>query len=403
MSASELIQQLEEAHASGAYRPAPTVLIRGRGARAWDAEGNEYLDCATGVGVALLGHGHPALVRAIREQAETLLTCAAGYHYNDVRARFLAKFVGVLPPGLTRVFLSNSGTEAIEAAIKLARAVTGHPKIVAAMRGFHGRTLGALSATWKADYKKPFEPLVPSFVHVPFGDPDALAQAVDEETAAVLLEPIQGEAGVYPAPPGYLQAAREICDERGTLLIFDEIQSGLRTGRWLACEHDGVVPDVVCLGKGLAGGVPIGATAFREGLQFQRGQHGSTFGGNPLACRAALVVIETIEREGLLQRSARVGARFLQGLQELVREFPQTAREARGRGLMLALQLRGKAAPVLEALRRRGVLALSGGGTALRFLPPLVFAHEDVDQVLGALREALSTLSSRSDAEARSR
>ncbi len=383
------IFELELQHGSGAYRPAPVALVRGEGPYVWDAEGNRYLDFNTGVGVALLGHAHPALTRALSDQAGRLMTCAAGYFPNDVRAQFLQKLVDVLPEGLERVFLSNSGAEAVEAALKLARACTGRSKVVAATRGFHGRTLGALSATWKPDYKKPFEPLVPGFEHVPFGDLDALERAVDGRTAAVILEPVQGEGGVHPAPPGYLRAAGALCAAHGALLVLDEVQTGLRTGAWLYSEREGVVPDVVCLGKGLGGGVPIGATVFRSSLSFQRGQHGSTFGGNPLACRAALAVLETVERDGLLERGRELGAYFLKELQGLVEEFPDKAREARGVGLMLGLQLRFKAAPVLDALRRRGVLALSAGPTVVRFLPPLVIKRAHVDRAVEVLHEVL--------------
>jgi len=381
---------LEAAHASGAYAPRPITFVRGQGARLWDDRGNEYLDFATGIGVAALGHAHPALVEAIAAQAGALMTCAAGYFHSDARARFVDRLASIAPGDLNRVFLSNSGTEAIEGALKLARAHTGRSGIVAAMRGFHGRTFGALSATWKSSYRKPFEPLVPGFSHVPYGDIDALREAVTDETAAVLLEPIQGEAGVYPAPDGYLAAARALCDARGALLILDEIQSGMgRTGRWFACEHDGVVPDALCLAKALGGGVPIGATVLRESLAFERGQHGSTFGGNPLACRAGLAVIETIARDGLLDHITRVGAHLGAGLQRLVEAHPESAREARGRGLMWALQLRGKAGPVLEALMEAGVLALLGGSTAVRLLPPYIVTEAEVDRVLNALDAAL--------------
>lgn len=381
---------VEARHASGAYNPKPITFVRGEGTRIWDDVGNEYLDCGTGIGVAGLGHAHPALVRAIADQANTLMTVMAGYYNNDVRAQFLDRLTDITPPGLDRVFLSNSGSEAIEAGIKLAKAHTRRTKVLAAMRGFHGRTMGSLSATWKVAYRQPFEPLVPGYSHVPFGDVDALKEAVTEETAVVLLEPIQGEGGIYPAPAGYLRAVRQICDQRGALFMLDEIQSGMgRTGKWFACEHDGVVPDVLCLAKALGGGVPIGATVFQEKFCFEKGQHGSTFGGNPLACRAGLAVIETIKADNLLENAATVGAYFKKGLQALVENKPQVAREVRGRGLMLALQLRGKAGPVLNALLERRILALTGGTTAVRFLPALTFTKDDVDRVLQALDAVL--------------
>lgn len=384
------IMALEDAHASGSYKPAPVALVRGRGTRVWDAEGREYLDCATGIGVAALGHAHPAVCRAVAQQSEMLAVCANGYYYSDVRARFIRKLTEITPPGLQHVFLSNSGTEAIEAAMKLARAHTGRPKIIAAKRGFHGRTLGSLSATWKRSYREPFEPLIPGVRHVAFGDADELADAIDDETAAVLLEPVQGEAGIHVAPDGYLQEARRLCHGSGALLILDEVQSGMgRIGKWFACQHFGVVPDVLCLGKALGGGIPTGATVFRSGLGFRVGQHGSTAGGNPLSCRAGLAVIEAIEQEGLLDNAAAVGAHFTAGLEALRQEKGDMAREVRGLGLMLALQLRGRAVPVLNALLERGVLALPGGKTAVRFLPPLTLTEAEADRALEALGEAL--------------
>ncbi len=391
MSSAEELIDIETAHGSGAYRPRPLVMVRGAGTRLWDIEGREYLDCATGIGVAALGHAHPVLVQAIAEQAGRLITCAAGYYYNDLRARFLAKLTEITPPGLTRVFLSNSGAEAVEAAMKLARVCTGRPGIVAARGGFHGRTLGALSATWKAPYRRPFEPLVPGFSHVPFGDPEALTEAITDRTAAVLLEPVQGEAGIYPAPAGYLAEARRLCNQHDALLIFDEVQSGLgRSGKWFACEHYGVIPDVLCLAKALGGGVPLGATVFRRELSFEKGQHGSTFGGNPLACRAGLTVIEQIAENNLLDNVTQVGNYFLHGLQALAKTHPEKVREARGLGLMLALQLRGRAAPLLQGLQERGILALSAGPTTLRFLPPLIFTQAEAERVLSALAEVLA-------------
>lgn len=382
---------IENRHGGGAYRPAPVTMVRGDGAYLYDADGNAYLDFNTGIGVAALGHAHPAIVEAVSKQAETLVTCSAGYVHNDVRARFTAKLAEIAPEGLERVFLVNSGSEAIESALKLARAHTGRPKIIASERGFHGRTLGALSATHKRPYRQPFHPLVPEFAHVPFGDVEALQDVVDERTAAVLLEPIQGEAGIYPAPEGYLQAARDVCDAHGALLIFDEIQSGMgRTGRWFACEHDDVVPDALCLAKPLGGGVPLGATVFREDVAFGKGQHGSTFGGNPLACRTGLAFVETIENEDRLEHVAEIGTYLRQGLEEIATDRPEQCREVRGHGLMLALQLRGKAGPLLRTLLMdHQLLVLAAGSTALRLLPPYTITRGEADQALGALAEAL--------------
>lgn len=388
--ATEEIIELERLHGSGAQKPAPLVIVKGKGVRLMDREGNEYLDCGSGIGVAALGHSHPALVRAISEQASTLITCASGYYHNDIRSQLLNKLSDIAPGDLNRVFLSNSGTEAAETAIKLARAGTQRTGIVAAMRGFHGRTLGALAATWKPAFRKPFEPLLPGVSHVAYNDTASLEQAITDETAAVLLEPIQGEGGIYPAATEYLQAARKLCDQRGVLLIFDEVQCGMgRTGRWFACEHYNVVPDILCVAKALGGGVPIAATVSREALAFGKGQHGSTYGGNPLVCRAAMAVIDTIEQDGLLDNIVETGSYFLERLTALHQANPEKVREVRGKGLMLALELRCKAGPVLRALMERGVLALSGGSTIVRFLPPYIFTKTDVDETMDALEAVL--------------
>ena len=377
-------------HGSGALKPAPLALVKGNGVRITDQQGNEYLDCGSGIGVAALGHAHPALVEAISEQAETLMTCVSGYYHNDVRSQLLKKLAEIAPGDLARVFLSNSGTEAVETAIKLALVCTGRTGIVAAMRGFHGRTLGALAVTWKPAFRKPFEPLLTGVSHVPYNDVAGLEKAITSDTAAVLLEPIQGEGGIYPASREYLQAARDLCDERGALLIFDEVQCGMgRTGRWFACEHYQVMPDILCVAKALGGGVPVAATVFRGALSFSKGQHGSTYGGNPLACRAALAVIDVIEKDHLLNQITETGSYFLQRLMMLQTAKPEKIREIRGMGLMLAVELRSKAGPVLKALMEHGVLALSGGSTIVRFLPPYIFTKANVDEALIALESVL--------------
>jgi acetylornithine/LysW-gamma-L-lysine aminotransferase len=388
---TEDLIHLEDLHGSGAHSPAPVVMVEGQGVHLLDREGNRYLDCTSGIGVAALGHAHPALVRAISEQAGRLITCASAYYHNDVRVRLQERISQITPGDLNRVFLCNSGTEAVETALKLARLSTQRAGIVAATRGYHGRTLGALAATWKLSYRKPFEPLMPGVTHISYDDAAALEEAVTPETAAVLLETIQGEGGIHPATPEFLQAARRLCDERGALLILDEVQCGMgRTGRWFACEHSGVVPDVLCLAKALGGGMPIAATAFREALSFKKGQHGSTYGGNPLACQAALAVIDTIEDSQLLDNVAQVGSYFLERLRALHQANPQKVREVRGMGLMLAVELRHKAGPVIKALMERGVLALFGGTTIVRFLPPYIFTQADVDEAVNALEAVLS-------------
>lgn len=377
---------LEERHTSGVYLKRPVLIVRGTGARVWDAQGREYVDCATGHGVALLGHCHPEVAAAIREQAERLITCSEAF-YNDRRAALQAELVA-LAPGMERVFLCNSGAEAVEAAIKFARLTTGRPGIVAARNGFHGRTMGALSATWRPEYRRPFEPLVPGFVHVPYNDLVALEAAVGPETAAVILEVVQGEGGVRPGDGVYLRRAQELCRERGALFIVDEIQTGLgRTGRMMAYQHHGLEPDLVCLAKGMAGGLPMGAVLIGPRVEkLPVGVHGSTFGGNPLACAAALATLRVIREESLSERAAELGAFFLSRLRRISSPL---IREVRGLGLMVGVELRRRARPYLNALAERGVLALPAGPTVLRFLPPLVISREDLETVAQKVDEAL--------------
>jgi acetylornithine/LysW-gamma-L-lysine aminotransferase len=364
----------------------PTI-VRGLGAEVWDETGRRYIDCVAGQGSANLGHCHPAVVRAVQDQAARLISCPATLG-NDARAALLRRLAEVTPPGLDRFFLCNSGTEAVEAAIKAARLTTRRPGIVAARRGFHGRTLGALSATWERAYREPFEPLVPGVRFVPFDDVPALEAAIDATVGLVLLEPVQGEGGVYPASPGYLRAAADVCRERGALLALDEVQTGFgRTGTMFACDAEDVAPDLLCLAKSIAGGVPMGALAFGPRVEaFPPGAHGSTFGGNPLACAAAVAAIGALVDERLPERAAETGAYLLDRLRGL--DAPQV-RVVRGRGLMIGLELRGRARPVVAALRERGVLALVAGLTVLRLLPPLVITCEQCDEVVEALRTAL--------------
>ncbi len=379
--------EMERAHTSGVYPKREVEIVRGAGARVWDAAGREYIDCVGGHGVTIVGHCNPAVVEAIRAQAGCLITCPE-ILYNDRRAALLARLAALAPQGLGRAFLCNSGAEAVEGAVKFARLATGRPGIVAAMRGFHGRTLGALSATWEQKYREPFAPLVPGFGHVPFDNLEKLAAAVTGETAAVLLEVVQGEGGVRPASVGYLAGALEICRARGALLVVDEVQTGLgRTGRLWACEHHDVAPDLMCLGKGLAGGVPMGAVLIGPRVPpLPQGVHGSTFGGNPLACAAALAALDCIVGEDLPARAARLGAWLLSELRRI--ESP-CIREVRGLGLMVGIELKEKVQPYLLALQARGVLALPAGPTVLRLLPPLVVEQDELERVVAATREVL--------------
>jgi acetylornithine/LysW-gamma-L-lysine aminotransferase len=380
---------LEDRYGSGLESRQPLAIVRGQGARLWDGEGREYIDCSGGPAVASVGHANPAVAQAIAEQAKQLLVCSSGY-YNDKRAQLLSTLIRVAPAGMERAFLCNSGTEAVEAALKFARAATGRTKVIAAMRAFHGRTLGALSATWRKEYRRPFEPLVPGFGFVPYNRLERMEQAVDEETAAVILEVVQGEGGIVPAAPGYLQGVQALCQERGALLILDEVQTGFgRTGRMFACEHHDVQPDLVCLAKAIAGGIPMGAVLMGQRVgPLPKKAHGSTFGGNPLACAAASAAIHFIESENLPQRAAELGVRFMDGLQAIPSPL---VREVRGLGLMIALELKIKSGPYLAELAERGVLALSAGANAMRFLPPLVVSAEQIDFVVQQVAAVLES------------
>ena len=378
---------IENKYSAGTYAKQDLVIVRGQGASLFSAEGEEYLDCTSGHGVANLGHAHPKVAAAIVEQASTLITLFESYP-NDKRAALMQK-MALLVPGLERVFFCNSGTEAVEAALKFARISTGQIEIVAAMRAFHGRTFGALSATFNKKYRQGFEPLVPGFSHVPYNKIEALEEVVTEETAAVILEVIQGEGGVYPADVDYIRAARRICDEKGALLIIDEIQSGFgRTGKMFAIEHFGVTPDLLCCAKSLAGGVPIGAVLIGKKVQnLTPGTHGTTFGGNPLSCAAGLAALTAIEEEDLAGQAADKGAYLMD---KLLRIESPLIREVRGMGLMVGIELKQKVASYLKALQDHNVLALNAGMTVLRLLPPLVITYEQLDRLVDALTEVLT-------------
>jgi acetylornithine/LysW-gamma-L-lysine aminotransferase len=381
------ILALESAHTSGVYPKRPLAIVRGLGARAWDAEGSEYIDCVGGQGAANLGHAHPDIVAAISRQAATLISCPEIF-YNDQRAQLLAALAQAAPAGMTRSFLCNSGAEANEAALKFARLSTGRTGFVAAMRSFHGRTFGALSATWTKEYRQPFEPLVPGFSHVPYNDLPALEAAVGDDTAAVLLEVVQGEGGVHPGTAEYLGRAQELCRERGALLILDEVQTGYgRTGKLFACQHYGLEPDLMTIAKSMAGGLPMGACLIGPRVQgIKPMTHGSTFGGNPLACAAALATLEVMQRDALPERAARLGEYLMGRLRRI--ESP-LIREVRGLGLLVGVDLRVKVTPVLQKLQGLGVLALPAGATVLRLLPPLVIEQADLDRVVEAIEVAL--------------
>jgi len=384
---------MEEQYAGGTTaRRGDVVMARGEGCWMWDVEGRRYLDLTAGQGVAMLGHSHPALSAAIAEQAGRLIVCP-NFFYNDVRARFVAKLVEVLPDHLPHVFLSNSGAEAIDGAIKYARLATGRTGIVAAMRSFHGRTIGALSLTWEPKYRKPFAPLLEDVTHVPYNNVERLDAAVDETTAMVIVEPVQGEGGVNMGEAAFMQAAQRICRERGALLVVDEIQTGFgRTGRWFGHEHFGLQPDIICLAKGIGGGFPMGALAYTDQVHgaLYPGAHGTTFGGNPLACAAGLAALEVYQREELIDRAAEMGQMLFDRLNAALANRT-VVREIRGLGLMAGIELRERVGPYLRALmEEHAVLALPAGSNVLRLLPPLVISAEEIEIGVEAISQVLS-------------
>lgn len=367
---------------------APTLtLVRGSGAQVWDDAGRSYVDLVAGIAVNALGHAHPAVVEAVTRQVATL-GHTSNLVANEPSLR-LAERLLALAGRDGRVFFANSGAEANEAAFKLARR-TGRSAVVAAEEGFHGRTMGALALTGQKAKRAPFEPLPEGVSFVPYGDAGALASAVGSRTAAVFLEPVQGEAGVVLPPPGYLAAARDVTAEAGALLVLDEVQTGVgRTGRWFAHQHEGVEPDVMTLAKGLGGGLPIGAcVAFGEAASLlQPGQHGSTFGGNPVSCAAALAVLDTVEAEGLLERATVLGDRMRAGIAAL--GHPLLA-GTRGRGLMIGVSLTQPVAPAVErAARAHGFLVNATGPADVRLVPPLVLSDEQAAGFLAALPDIL--------------
>jgi acetylornithine/N-succinyldiaminopimelate aminotransferase len=385
---------LEARHLFPTYARSPLRVVGGSGCRLYDDTGRDFLDMLGGIAVNALGHAHPKIVTTLREAAaddRMLLHCSNLYHhpYQGPLAARLATLLG-----LPRVFFCNSGSEAVEAGLKLARARARRvkhlrdfetPEIVALHGSFHGRTALALSSTGQEKYRAPFTPLVPGVTFVSPDDPEALARAVGARTAAVILEPVQGEGGVRPLAPDFVRAARALCDAAGALLIADEVQCGLgRTGAWSACRQAGVAPDLVTLAKPLAAGLPLGALLGGDALaeDFGPGSHGSTFGGGPLPCRVALAFLDAIEEEDLLAAVEARGRQLMDGLRALAARHDGAIEEIRGRGLMVGVVLRRKASDVAEALFERGVVAGTAGERVLRLLPPFVISSEEIDHFL---------------------
>jgi len=378
----ELIDNYEVA----VYPKRDLVIVKGKDASVWDEKGNEYIDCTAGIGVATIGHSNPEVVKAITKQAETLITNACVF-YNDTRALFLEKLNEITPPNLKRSFLTNSGTEAIEAAIKFARVSTGKTDFIATMKGFHGRTLGALSGTYKEEYREPFSPLVPGFTFVPFNNLEKMENAITQKTAGIILEVIQGEGGINIASQEYIEGVRKLCDKNNIILIIDEIQSGFcRTGKMFAINHFGIEADILTVAKGIAGGFPMGAAICSDKIKIGFGQHGTTFGGNPLASAAGLASIKFMIDNNLAEQAREKGNYLISKLN--IEELSKV-REIRYKGLMIGIELKEKVQPILQQLMEENILAMPAGKIVLRMLPPAVITYEQLDKVAEVLNRIL--------------
>ncbi len=374
------ITEIEDLYGAGTYHKRKLVIVRGQGARLWSQEGKEYIDCIGGQGAANIGHQNPYVNKALQEQSQKLINCTELF-YNDQRALLLETLARLTPPRISRFFFCNSGAESIEGAFKFARLATGRTEIIATMRGYHGKSMGALSATWNKEYREPFEPLVPGFSHVPFDNLEKTCRAITDKTAAFIVEPVQGESGVRPGSHDYFQGVEAHCRKTGTVLILDEVQTGFcRTGKMFALEHFGIEPDILCLAKSLGGGVPMGAIGISEAVSAKlfKLAHTSTFGGNPLACAAANAAIRYMEDFQLAQRAQDLGQEFMAELRKI--DSPKI-REVRGLGLIVGIELKEKSGPYIQQLMERGILVLGAGPTVIRYLPPLVIEREDLKRV----------------------
>ncbi len=385
------------------YMGLSSVEVKGDGCWVTDSEGRRYLDCLGGYGVFSLGHRHPAVIAAVKDQLD-YLPMSSQILFDAPKADLAEALARVMPGDLQYSFFVNSGTEAVEGALKLARLHTGRQKVIAAQNAFHGKTFGALSATGRELFRSPFYPLLEGFVHVPYGDAAALEAQMDETVAAVLLEPVQGEGGIIVPPPGYLKAARTLCDRFGALLIADEVQTGLgRTGKWFGVDHEGVVPDIMATAKALGGGVmPIGAftatTAVWAKLIESPFLHTSTFGGNPLACRAGLAALAVLEAEQLPEKAAKIGAYLMTGLQKIQAQHPHILEEVRGRGMLIGLLLtkEGAGGFLMSRLIDAGILVAYtlNNPRVIRIEPPLVMSEAEADFALQALTQAFNETAS---------
>lgn len=379
-------KELEQKYEFEVYPKRDLVIVKGKNSKVWDDKGNEFIDCTAGHGVANIGHCNPEIIKAINEQSKKLITCQ-GIFYNDKRALLMERLVDISHDNLKRVFLCNSGTESIEAAIKFARFTTKKTDFISAMRGFHGRTMGALSATHNPKHKEDFKPMVVGFSHVPFNNFEKLEEKVSDNTAGVILEIVQGEGGVNIGEKEYFQKVRKLCDEKGLLLIIDEVQTGFgRTGKMFAYEHVEIEPDILCLAKAIAGGLPMGAVLCSDKIQMPMGRHGSTFGGNPLVSAAANASIQFIIDNNLTKEASEKGDYLVSKLEEASLE---KIRNIRGLGLMIGIELKEKSKQYILGLIEEGVLALPAGSTIIRLLPPLTISYEELDFVIEKLIKVL--------------
>ena len=376
----------EDNYLGNLYQRFPVTIEKGQGSHVWDVNNKEYIDCMGGYGVALVGHRNERVVNAIKAQIGKILTVHSSF-YNKTREEFLENLIKVAPKGLSQVHLNNSGAESVEAAIKFARKFSGKKGMVAMKGSYHGKSMGALSLTFNPKYRESFQPLVEKVSFSSYGDIDELRNTVDKDTAFVILEPIQGESGIHVPPDSFLQDVRKLCDENKILLIFDEIQSGLgRTGSMWAADHWKTVPDVMCIAKGIAGGVPMGVTLVRPDILsvMKKGEHSSTFGGNPLSCAAGTATIQALTQDGLIENAKDMGQKFQQGLAEL-KSRHKIIREVRVKCLMIGVELKFEVKDILMEGIKNGLLLLYSGRNILRFLPPLVISEEDVTKTLKIL------------------
>ncbi len=381
----------EDSYLGTLYQRFPVNVARGKGARLWDVNNKEYIDCMGGYGVALVGHCNDRVVNAIKKQAETLITAHMSV-YNETRLEFMKKFAAISPPGLTKMFFTNSGAESVEAALKFARKFTGKPGVIAMTGAYHGKTFGALSVTYNEKYRKAFMPLLDGVKFVPYSEPNKLEEAVDDTTGAVILEPIQGETGIIVPPDDLLPKIREICNRRGLVLIFDEIQAGLgRTGKMWAGQNWNTTPDIMCLAKGIAGGVPMGLVLTKPEIMdaIKLGEHSSTFGASPLACAAGSATVDALTKDGLVDNAAKTGKHFKEKLLAL-KERHKIIREVRGLGMMLGVELRFEVKDVLFDGISNGLLMLYSGRNIIRLLPPLVMDETTVSRAVEIMDAVLT-------------